>query len=142
MWNLLWPMLLVVGSNCLYHICAKSLPSGLNPFCSLTVTYLVGAVLSALFFLISPGRDAVGAELARVNWTGLALGLAIVGLEAGNVFMYRAGWKVSSGALVASVGLACALLLIGWLLYRETITPRQLLGVAVCGLGLLLVTYQ
>ncbi|MBR0376305.1 MAG: EamA family transporter, partial [Firmicutes bacterium] len=110
-----------------------------NPFASLTLTYLVGALLSALIFLFSAGFSRVGTELAKINWTALVLGFAIVGLEAGNVFLYRAGWKISSGALVCNICLAVALLLIGWLLYKETITPRQLLGVAVCCAGLLLV---
>ena len=26
MWNLLWPMLMVVGANTVYNICAKSTP--------------------------------------------------------------------------------------------------------------------
>lgn len=141
MWNMLWPLLLIVGSNCFYHICAKSMPAEVNPFASLTVTYLVGALLSALLFLFSAGFSRVGTELAKTNWTALVLGIAIVGLEAGFVFLYRAGWKVSSGALVANICLAVALLFIGWLLYKENISPRQLLGVALCCAGLLLVNW-
>ena len=139
MWNMLWPLLLIVGSNCFYHICAKSMPAEVNPFASLTVTYLVGAALSALLFLGSAGFSRLGTELAKTNWTALVLGISIVGLEAGFVFLYRAGWKVSSGALVANICLAVALLFIGWLLYKESISPRQLLGVAVCCAGLFLV---
>lgn len=139
MWNMLWPLLLIVGSNCLYNICTKSMPTQMNPFASLTVTYLVGAALSALIFLISSGAGRAGEELAKMNWTGIVLGLSIVGLEVGYVFLYRAGWKVSSGALVANICLAVALLFIGWLLYKESISPRQLLGVAVCCAGLFLV---
>ena len=141
MWNMLWPLLLIVGSNCFYHICAKSMPAEVNPFASLTVTYLVGALLSALLFLGSAGFSRLGTELAKTNWTALVLGVAIVGLEAGFVFLYRAGWKVSSGALVANICLAVALLFIGWLLYKESISPRQLLGVAVCCAGLFLVNW-
>ena len=139
MWNMLWPLLLIVGSNCFYHICTKSMPEAADPFASLTLTYLVGALLSALLFLFGSGVSRVGAEIAKINWTALVLGFAIVGLEAGNVFLYRAGWKISSGALVANVCLCCVLLLIGWLLYKENITTRQLLGVAVCCAGLFLV---
>ena len=139
MWNMLWPLLLIVGSNCFYHICTKSMPEAADPFASLTLTYLVGALLSALLFLFGSGVSRVGAEIAKINWTALVLGFAIVGLEAGNVFLYRAGWKISSGALMANVCLCCVLLLIGWLLFKENISPRQLLGVAVCCLGLLLV---
>ena len=141
MWNMLWPLLLIVGSNCFYPICAKSLPADVNPFASLTRTYLVGAALSALLFLFSAGFSRLGTELAKTNWTALVLGVAIVGLEAGFVFLYRAGWKVSSGALVANICLAVALLFIGWLLYKESISPRQLLGVALCCAGLLLVNW-
>ncbi|MBQ7278923.1 MAG: EamA family transporter [Clostridia bacterium] len=141
MWNMLWPLLLIVGSNCFYHICAKSMPADVNPFASLTVTYLVGAALSALLFLGSAGFSRLGTELAKTNWTALVLGISIVGLEAGFVFLYRAGWKVSSGALVANICLAVALLFIGWLLYKESISPRQLLGVALCCAGLLLVNW-
>lgn len=72
-------------------------------------------------------------------WTPFVLGLAIVGLEAGYVFLYRAGWKVSSGALTANICLAVALLIIGYLLYKETITIKQLAGVVVCGVGLFLI---
>ena len=139
MWNMLWPLLLIVGSNCFYHICTRSMPSQMNPFASLTVTYLVGAALSALIFLVSAGAGRIGSELAKMNWTGFVLGLAIVGLEAGFVFLYRAGWKISVGSLAANICLALALLLIGWLLYKESISPRQLLGVAVCCAGLFLV---
>ena len=32
MWNLLWPMLMVVGANTVYNICAKSTPEKLNSF--------------------------------------------------------------------------------------------------------------
>ena len=141
MWNMLWPLLLIVGSNCFYHICAKSMPAEVNPFASLTLTYRVGALLSALLFLGSAGFSRLGTELAKTNWTALVLGIAIVGLEAGFVFLYRAGWKVSSGALVANICLAVALLFIGWLLYKESISPRQLLGVALCCAGLLLVNW-
>ena len=138
MWNMLWPLLVVVGANCFYHICAKSMPAEVNPFASLTLTYLVGALLSALIFFFSSGASHVGEELAKINWTALVLGFAIVGLEAGNVFLYRAGWKISTGALACNVVLCCMLLLIGWLLYKENITPRHLLGVAVSCAGLFL----
>jgi drug/metabolite transporter (DMT)-like permease len=76
----------------------------------------------------------------KINWTPfVVLGLAIVGLEAGYVFLYRAGWKVSSGALTANICLAVALLIIGYLLYKETISVKQLAGVVVCGVGLFLI---
>ena len=50
MFHYVWPIALVVLSNVMYQICAKSVPNEMNPFASLTVTYLVGAVASGVMF--------------------------------------------------------------------------------------------
>lgn len=140
MWNQLWPLLLVVGSNTFYHICAKSVPEKAPAFGALTVTYLVGALFSAVIFLRSVGAANAPAELGKLNWASVVLGFAIVGLEAGNLFLYRAGWEVSKGSLFCNLSLAVMLLFVGALLFRETITLRQLIGVSVCALGLYLIS--
>ena len=141
MWNMIWPLMLIVVSNCFYNICAKSTPENVNTFGALTVTYLIGAVLSSILFVCSVGPARTLIEIKQVNWTSLVLGLSIVGLEAGYVFLYRAGWKVSNGALTANICLAIALIVIGFLLYKETISPRQILGIVVCGIGLFLINH-
>ena len=48
MFSYIWPIALVVISNTLYQICAKSVPEGMNPLASLTVTYLIGAAVSCV----------------------------------------------------------------------------------------------
>ena len=53
-------------------------------------------------------------------------------LEVGWIYMYRVGWKVSVGSLAANIGLACTLLLIGVLFYKEALTLRQLAGILLC----------
>ena len=140
MWNMLWPLLLIVASNTFYHICAKSTPENAHAFGALTVTYLIGAAFSALVFVTSVKPANVLTELGKLNWASIVLGLAIVGLEAGNVFLYRAGWKVSVGSVVCNISLAVVLLFVGYLLFHEQITARQLIGVAVCAAGLFLIT--
>ena len=140
MWNMIWPLLLIVGSNCFYHICAKSMPEHAHAFGALTVTYLIGAVISAVAFVVSVRPANVLTELHKLNWAPFVLGLAIVGLEAGNVFLYRAGWKISVGSVVGNISLAIVLLFVGYFLFHEQITVRQLIGVAVCALGLFLIT--
>ena len=49
----IWSIALVVLSNVVYQICAKSVPKEMNPFASLTVTYLVAAAASAILFFLS-----------------------------------------------------------------------------------------
>ena len=48
MFSYIWPLGLVVLSNVFYQICAKSVPDRMNPFASLTITYLVGASASLI----------------------------------------------------------------------------------------------
>ena len=138
MWSMIWPILIVVGANTFYHICAKSTPENANAFASLAITYGVGAVLSIVMFYLTGARGLAG-ELGKTNWTAWVLGIAVVGLEFGNICLYRAGWKVSVGSLIANITLACVLLAVGLLLYHETITLRQGLGVLVCLAGIYLV---
>ncbi|MBR5479385.1 MAG: EamA family transporter [Clostridia bacterium] len=134
------PLLLVVVSNTFYHIIAKFTPEKASPFLSLTVTYVVAAILSFCAFLLADERKSLIAEASNLNWTSLALGVSIIGLELGYIYFYRAGWKVSIGSLVANIALACVLLLVGLLLFKESITLRQVIGIIVCALGLVLVT--
>lgn len=70
-----------LGSYCFYNICTKSVPEGMNAFGTLTITYLVGAVLSAILFIASVKPSGVVPELSKTNWTPFVLGLAIVGLK-------------------------------------------------------------
>lgn len=138
MWSMIWPIALVVGVNTFYHITTKSTPSNVNAFASLTLTYLVGAAASLALFFAMGGRDLAG-ELQKTNWTAWALGVLVVGLEFGNICVYRAGWKISVASLIMNITLACVLLFVGLLLYHETVSLRQGIGIAVCLLGIYLV---
>lgn len=139
MWNMIWPMLMVVGANTVYNICAKSVPGKLNSFAALTINYLVAAGLSlALFFLTTGGEKNLLQEMGRTNWAPVVMGLTVVGLELGYILLYRAGWKVSVASLVANIALACILVVVGVLLYKEVLTLRQVAGMGLCVAGLLL----
>lgn len=134
-----WPILLAVFSDIFYQICSKSTPETLNPFASLTITYLVGAAVSAgIFFMTSGGQNLLTAW-REINWTTFLLGLAIVGLEAGSIYMYRVGWNMNTGYIVKALLLAIALIIVGALLYKEEFTTTKAAGVAACLLGLYLI---
>ena len=141
MFAFIWPIGLVVLSNVLYQICAKSVPSGMNPFASLTITYSVGAVVSMILYFTLGGRDLIR-EYSRLNWSPIVLGIVIVGLEVGFIFAYKAGWLVSTASIVQSSFLAVALILVGWLLYREALSWNKLVGVAICLVGLVVINWQ
>lgn len=141
MFSYVWPIALVVLSNVAYQICAKSVPTGMSAFASLTVTYLVGAAASAaLHFLL--GGGSLLQEYQKLNWASFVLGLAVVGLEAGFIFAYKAGWQVSTASIVQSSFLAVILIFVGYLLYHEALTWNKLLGVGICLLGIVLINWK
>ena len=142
MLSYVWPIALVVLSNIVYQVCAKSVPKEMNPLASLTVTYLVGAFVSAvLYYALNRGAD-LKAELGRLNWAPVLLGVVIVGLEVGWIYAYKAGWPVSIGFIVHSAFLAVALIFVGYLLYHEALTWNKLLGVFICLVGLVLINLR
>lgn len=115
------------------------MPGDVNPFGALMVTYFVAALISAIIFIFMVGPSNVLVELSKINWTSIILAIAIVGLEVGYVFVYRAGWAVSTASVVANIGLACVLLVVGFLLYRENVSIKQIIGIFVCMFGLILI---
>ena len=137
-----WPIALVVFSNTLYQICAKEVPAGMNAFASLTVTYLVGAVASGLLFLVTGNGANLLQEYGRLNWAPFVLGLVILGLEAGWIYAYKAGWPVSTAFIVQSAILAGFLLAVGYVLYREPLAWTKVAGVLICLIVLYVINYK
>ena len=142
MLNYVWPMALVIVSNIVYQICAKSVPAGMNPFAALVVTYLMAALASGILFFTLSNEKNLMLEMSKMNWAPFVLGIVIVGLEAGWICAYKAGWPVSTAFIVQSAILAAALLLVGYLLYQEGLAWNKLAGVAICLIGLILINYR
>jgi uncharacterized membrane protein len=142
MFSYIWPIALVVISNTLYQICAKSVPEGMNPLASLTVTYLVGAAVScALYFILNRNANLLR-EIRLTNWAPIVLGVVIVGLEVGFIYAFRAGWQISMAQIVSSAVLAVILIFVGYLLYHEAITWNKIVGIIVCLAGLVLINFR
>ena len=136
MFSYVWPIALAILSNVLYHICAKSVPEGINPLASLTVTYLVAAAASAVLYGVMNRGGNLFKEYGRLNWAPFVLGIVIIGLEVGFIYAYKAGWQVSTAAVVQSTFLAVVLIFTGYLLYQESLTWNKLAGIAICLAGI------
>ncbi len=142
MFSYIWPIALVILSNTLYQVCAKSVPEGMNPLASLTITYLIGAVLScALYYILN--RDAnLFREIRLTNWAPIVLGIVIVGLEVGFIYAFRAGWQISVAQIVSSAVVAVMMIFVGYLLYHEAVTWNKIVGIIICLAGLVLINYR
>lgn len=138
MFSTWWPLLLVVLSSVGYQVGLKEVAGVGDPMISLMVTYLAASAVSfVIYFFQSLGKESFLRGVLSVNVSAMGLGLAIVGIEVGTLFMYRAGWAVNVAFVVANSLIVAALMLTGFLLYKEKLTLRQLIGVGISLAGIL-----
>lgn len=136
MFSYIWPLVIIVVSNTVYQICAKAIPSQMNVYASMTVTYAVATVFSLVAFFVTFKGGNIFKEFSYSNWATFLLGVVITGLELGFIFAYGAGWKVSTLSTVSNAFLAVALIFVGLIGYKETIDFNKIIGVVICLVGL------
>lgn len=135
-----WPILLVITANVFYNISAKQTPEELDPYFALIITYGIAMVSSLVLFFLNRPQGGVMAQLGKLNWSSIVFGLCVVALEFGYLNIYRVGWPIHTASLVANISLAVILLFVGLTVFRESISLRQLAGIAVCAVGLILIS--
>ncbi|NMA11604.1 MAG: hypothetical protein GX933_00255 [Chloroflexi bacterium] len=134
-----WPIVLIVTSNVLYHFSARSLPKQANQLLSLFITYLIGATITIIVYFATTANASPARDVQALNWVTLAMGFFVVGMELGTINMYRVGWNLSVGPLVANISGALVLLLVGVLILHEKVSWSQGLGIILCLSGLILI---
>ncbi|HWQ77956.1 MAG TPA: EamA family transporter [Anaerovoracaceae bacterium] len=138
--NPLYPtILLIVLSTVLYHVLQKATPIQVNPMISLFITYITAAVLCLVLFPFFGKGTALSEQLHKVNWASVALGAAVLGIEAGFLYAYRVGGNISTTNLISSVLTAVALLAIGYFFYHDQITSYKIVGILLCMAGVILI---
>jgi uncharacterized membrane protein len=130
---------LAIACTVAYHIVLKLTPADVNPLLSLLVTYAAVATLFGVLLLAAPGAFEWRQEVRQLNWTTVALAIAIVGLDLGFLLLYRSGYAVSLGALVTQSAAALMLLLVGIAVFRERLSLANAVGLVLCVAGLWLV---
>ena len=134
------PFALAVGGSLLYHLSQRSIPKGANPFYATLIAYAVGAGLCVACAQLYPAGKSFAETARGTNWAFVGVGVAAMMIELGFLLAYRAGWKVSVAAVSVNVAGVAVLVPLGVLLFKEHLSPRHLLGLVFCVLGLVLVT--
>lgn len=132
------PLVMVILSNLFYQIIMKNTPQNTNPFLSLTFTYGVSATISILLYKLSNHTRFIS-DVKNINWTSMVLGITIVGVEVGYIFMYRSGWQISKGSLIANICVALFLIVISVIAYKETMQVEKVVGIIFCLIGLIFI---
>ena len=132
---------IAVGSIVVYQICIKAVPNELNPI-SVMVTFYATALV---FTLISAKFVPVVApswSLHEISWAAVLVGIAIVGIELGYLLMYRSGWQLAVAPLIGLGGAVIILAPLGYLIFREPLSLKNIAGILLCLYGLYLLTPQ
>lgn len=131
------PLLILVVANTAYQlVCAKT-PAEAPAFLSLAVTYIIATIVaSATYFCTRQNGSTLTADFHTLNWTSYLLGACVVGLEAGYLLLYRAGWDVSIGSTVAYICMGLVMVVVGTVFLKEGISVLRVIGVIACVAGL------
>ena len=133
------PIVLMALATTVYHVAQKSVPSQVSPMLSLTVNYVTALVVTLLLLPLYPQRTTVSWSFRNVNWASYAVGVSIVGVELAVLLAYRVGWKISLASVVGSVTTALLLVAVGLLFFNEHLSPKNVVGIAFCLVGLALI---
>ncbi len=124
-----------------YHLSQKSIPQQANPFVALAAAYLIAFCVS-IIALFATADVRKGMELLRnQNWLPvICLGLTAVAIELGFLYAYRTGWKISTTGITASSFTTGALVLIGVFGFKEELSLLQIIGIALCTIGIVCIS--
>jgi drug/metabolite transporter (DMT)-like permease len=129
---------MLIVSILVYQLSQKMLPT-LNVWHLLTIVYLIALVICFVLGLIDRGDKSLWESARQMNWVVLLLAVSILGIELSWIFVIRSGGNISSTGLLANVSVAVLILPLGLFLFREKLSTTNLIGIAICILGLILV---
>jgi drug/metabolite transporter (DMT)-like permease len=134
------PVILMIVGTTTYHIAQKSVPTQVNPVFSLVINYLTALAGTLLLIPLYPARTAGAWSIKGINWASAAVGVSIVGVELAVLLAYRGGWRVSLLSVIGNSASALLLVGIGLLFFHEHLSLRNGTGIALCLVGLALIT--
>lgn len=129
----------IVG-QVLYQVTQKTVHAEAHPVLALIAFYLVAAVLSLPLFLLFPLQGSLAAGIGRLNLSVLGVALSIVLIELGFLLAYRSGGSLSTTYVLSASVVACVVLALGALFFKEILTVSRLAGIGLCFSGIWLLT--
>jgi len=134
-----WLLLAIVASVG-YHLVLKVTPGAVNPLLSLAITYAIGAAAFLGCYALVPDTPPIRDAVRLVNWTALGLAITVIAIDVAFLLLYRSGFEVALGLNITQAAAALILVAIGVVVFRERITAVNIVGIALCIVGLWLIS--
>jgi drug/metabolite transporter (DMT)-like permease len=131
-----------VGGAVGYQYFVKRVPVSLNPIVSVIAMFVAVRVLGVVLLPLFPTEGGPLHHVRQLSWIQLALAVSVIVVELGFLLMYRHGWNLNTGSLVTGVVINLILVLIGVTLLGERVSTVNAIGVALCLLGVALISYR
>jgi drug/metabolite transporter (DMT)-like permease len=133
---------LLVGANVAYHVCQKLIPAQANPVVSVIITFMVATAASVALLPIFLPDGGVVAELRKLNWASVILGLTIIGIEVGFLLLYRSGMQISLASIFVNAMVALSLVPVGILLFKDRFLVTDMVGIGLLLAGIYLIAQR
>lgn len=134
------PLLVAAAGGVLYHLSQKSVPRDVNPLFALIIAYAVSMIVCVACSFFYPSEKSLTDTFKESNWAIVGVGISAAAIEVGFLLAYRIGWNLSLAALQTNVAVALMLIPIGVLIFKEDLSLWNVLGVACCFMGLVLIS--
>lgn len=133
------PLGITLLGNCLYHLTSREVSTQGAPFSILAIVYLFGCIAATLIaFSVESANAASFGRILAAPWA-LLLAAAVLMIEVGFLFAYRAGAPISTSSLLVNASVAVILALVGVVALREPFSWKLLLGLALTIGGVILI---
>jgi uncharacterized membrane protein len=137
--NFYLPLVLVISGNVIYHLSQKLLPKEANPLYTMIIVYCVAIVACAACALAYPSDKTFLQSARETNWMIFVLGVSVAMIEVGFLLVYRVGWNISTASITTSVTVTLMLIPVGIVAFKEHLSARNVVGLLLCMVGLVLV---
>ena len=134
-------MITVIGAVS-YHYFISRVPASLNPVVAVIGIYIAVLILGVTLLPLFPPEGGMAQQIRQLSWIQIAVAASVFMLELGFLLMYRHGWTISTGNLVTGAVINTTLLGLGVILLGDKASLTNVIGVAVCIVGVALIGYR
>jgi len=124
----------------IYHLSLKRTPHDINPMIFLAFGYVIATGFCIALYKTADGKMPWTMMDRSLFITLLMLSAGVALIEIGTLLAYRHGWVLGTAGPTSNALATLPLLVIAYVFYQQKLSATQLLGMAFCIVGLVLLS--